>query len=84
MLVIHRRIAPQTLWAAELLLNFEARSKSRLRCFSADGEDVGLFLSAASRRCTMANSYRLKTDASYACAHGLNICCTSPAAAHLN
>lgn len=44
MLVIHRRIAPQALWAAELLLNFEARSKSRLRCFSADGEDVGLFL----------------------------------------
>ena len=32
------------LWAAELQLNFEARSKSRLRCFSADGEDVGLFL----------------------------------------
>ena len=44
MLVIHRRIAPQPTWAAELLLNFDARSKSRLRCFSADGEDVGLFL----------------------------------------
>ncbi|MFV3016558.1 urease accessory protein UreE, partial [Pseudomonas sp. KHB2.9] len=26
MLVIHRRIAPQALWVAELLLNFEARS----------------------------------------------------------
>ncbi|KPG95120.1 urease accessory protein UreE [Pseudomonas sp. RIT-PI-q] len=44
MLVIHRRIDPQPVWAAELHLNFEARSKSRLRCFSAEGEDVGLFL----------------------------------------
>ena len=44
MLVIHRKIAPQSTWAAELLLNFEARSKSRLRCFSSSGEDVGLFL----------------------------------------
>ncbi|ANJ54040.1 urease accessory protein UreE [Pseudomonas silesiensis] len=44
MLVIHRRIDPQPVWAAELHLTFEARSKSRLRCFSADGEDVGLFL----------------------------------------
>jgi len=44
MLVIHHRIEPQTQWDAELLLNFEARSKSRLRCFSAEGEDVGLFL----------------------------------------
>ena len=44
MLVIRRRIAPQPLWTAELLLSFEARSKSRLRCFSVDGEDVGLFL----------------------------------------
>jgi len=26
MLVIHRRIAPEPLWAAELLLNFEWRS----------------------------------------------------------
>src|SRR3990167_5222305 len=44
MLVIHRRIDPQPVWAAELHLTFEARSKSRLRCFSAEGEDVGLFL----------------------------------------
>ncbi|MFH7445388.1 urease accessory protein UreE, partial [Pseudomonas syringae pv. tagetis] len=29
---------------AELHLNFEARSKSRLGCFSAENEDVGLFL----------------------------------------
>lgn len=44
MLVIHNRIEPQAEWAAELHLNFEARSKSRLRCFSAENEDVGLFL----------------------------------------
>ena len=44
MLVIHKRIEPQPEWAAELHLNYEARSKSRLRCFSAENEDVGLFL----------------------------------------
>ena len=44
MLVIHQRIAAQPEWAAELHLTFEARSKSRLRCFSAEGEDVRLFL----------------------------------------
>ncbi|MCJ1881789.1 urease accessory protein UreE [Pseudomonas nitroreducens] len=44
MLVIHQRIEPREHWDAELRLNYEARSKSRLRCFSAGGEDVGLFL----------------------------------------
>ena len=44
MLVIHTRIAPCEHWDAELHLSFEARSKSRLRCFSSQGEDVGLFL----------------------------------------
>ena len=44
MLVIHRRIDTQPRWDAELHLTFDARSKSRLRCFSAEGEDVGLFL----------------------------------------
>ena len=44
MLVIHRRTEPQATWSAELHLTYEARSKSRLRCFSATGEDVGLFL----------------------------------------
>ena len=44
MLVIHRRTAAQPTWDAELHLTFEARSKSRLRCFSASGEEVGLFL----------------------------------------
>ncbi|KQQ54886.1 urease accessory protein UreE [Pseudomonas sp. Leaf127] len=44
MLVIHTRIEPRDHWDAELLLTFEARSKSRLRCFSTEQEDVGLFL----------------------------------------
>ncbi|WP_313519745.1 urease accessory protein UreE [Pseudomonas sp.] len=44
MLVIHRRIEPRAEWDAELEMTFEARSKSRLRCFSTTGEDVGLFL----------------------------------------
>jgi len=72
MLVIHRRIAPQALWAAELLLNFEARSKSRLRCFSADGEDVGLFLERGQPPLHDGEFLQLKTDASYVCAPGLN------------
>jgi len=44
MLVIHRRIESRPDWSAELHLNYDARSKSRLRCFSSEGEDVGLFL----------------------------------------
>ncbi len=44
MLVIHDRIPPQPHWNAELLLSYAARSKSRLRCFTTAGEDVGLFL----------------------------------------
>jgi urease accessory protein len=44
MLVIHRRIPAQDHCDAELELSFEARSKSRLRCFTRQGEDVGLFL----------------------------------------
>ena len=44
MLVIHQRIPAQPDWDAELLLSFEARSKSRLRCFSTAGEETGLFL----------------------------------------
>ncbi|WP_339490436.1 urease accessory protein UreE [Pseudomonas sp. EL_65y_Pfl2_R95] len=44
MLVIHQRIKSQEKCDAELLLTFEARSKSRLRCFTTTGEDVGLFL----------------------------------------
>ncbi|MBD1551767.1 urease accessory protein UreE [Pseudomonas typographi] len=44
MLVIHHRTAEKPDWSAEIHLNYEARSKSRLRCFSASGEEVGLFL----------------------------------------
>ncbi|MEK0362568.1 urease accessory protein UreE [Pseudomonas sp. CBC3] len=44
MLVIHRRTTTQANGDAELELTYEARSKSRLRCFTTDGEDVGLFL----------------------------------------
>lgn len=44
MLVIHQRIKPQDTWDAEIHLIYEARTKSRLRCFSAENEDVGLFL----------------------------------------
>ena len=44
MLVIHHRIARQPSWDAELLLNHAARSKSRLYCFSEDGEEVSLLL----------------------------------------
>jgi urease accessory protein len=44
MLVIHHRTAAQPTWDAELHLTFEARSKSRLSCFSTSGEEVGLFL----------------------------------------
>ncbi len=43
MLVINQRI-PTAAHDAELHLDFEARSKTRLRCFSASGEEVGLFL----------------------------------------
>lgn len=44
MLMIRQRTAPRPTWDAELELTFEARSKSRLRCFTTTGEDVGLFL----------------------------------------
>lgn len=79
MLVIHRRIDTQPRWDAELHLTFDARSKSRLRCFSAEGEDVGLFLNEANRRCTTANACKLKMGASYAFAPAPNNCCMSPA-----
>lgn len=52
MLVIRQRIAARPEWQAELELTYDARSKSRLRCFSSSGEDVGLFRArpAATRR----------------------------------
>lgn len=64
MLVIHQRIEPCERWDAELHLNYEARSKSRLRCFSRAGEDVGLFLERgqpplADGDCLLANDGRV-------------------------
>ena len=44
MLVIEQRIPSQDSVDAELLLSFEARSKSRLHCYTTDAEEVGLFL----------------------------------------
>jgi len=44
MLTIRQRTEPSPAWDAELELTFEARRKSRLRCFTTRGEEVGLFL----------------------------------------
>ncbi len=44
MLVIRQRTATHPHPDAELELSYDARSKSRLRCFTIAGEDVGLFL----------------------------------------
>lgn len=44
MLVIEQRIAAVDRADAELLLSFEARSKSRLHCYTQCGEETGLFL----------------------------------------
>ena len=51
MLVIHQRLpARSPRWDEELHLTYEARSKSRLRCFAASGEEVGLCLEARDGR----------------------------------
>jgi len=70
MLVIHRRIAPQALWAAELLLNFEAKAACAVSVPTV--KTSAFSWSVASHRCTMANSCKPKTDASYAYALDLN------------
>lgn len=44
MLVIHHRTAPHANCDAILEMSYEARSKTRLRCFTTEGEEVGLFL----------------------------------------
>lgn len=44
MLVIRQRTSSHPHADAELTLSYDARSKSRLRCFTTGGEDVGLFL----------------------------------------
>lgn len=44
MLVIRQRTSSHPHADVELTLSYDARSKSRLRCFTTGGEDVGLFL----------------------------------------
>jgi urease accessory protein len=44
MLIVQRRIPPQTRCDAVLALPFELRQKTRLRTTVADGEEIGLFL----------------------------------------
>jgi urease accessory protein len=44
MLIVEKRAAPQPACAAELILPFELRQKSRLRTTVAAGEEIGLFL----------------------------------------
>jgi len=44
MLVVSKRIAPQTNHDVELVLPFELRQKSRLRTQLGNGEELGLFL----------------------------------------
>lgn len=81
MLVIHSRIAPQAAADAELELTFEARSKSRLRCFTTAGEEVGLFLERGQPALADGEFLLARTDASYACAPRPSRCCMSPAPA---
>lgn len=44
MLIVTRRVPPQSTFDAELVLPFELRQKSRLRTTVAAGEEIGLFL----------------------------------------
>ena len=44
MLIVQKRIPPQTAFDVELILPFEQRQKSRLRTTVATGEEIGLFL----------------------------------------
>ena len=44
MLVVQKRIPPQSACDAEVVLPFELRQKSRLRTTVAGGEEIGLFL----------------------------------------
>ena len=44
MLIVQKRIQPQSDFDAELVLPFEQRRKSRLRTTVSGGEDIGLFL----------------------------------------
>jgi urease accessory protein len=44
MLIVRKRITPQTSFGAELVLPFALRQKSRLRTTVESGEEIGLFL----------------------------------------
>jgi urease accessory protein len=44
MLIVQKRIPPQSAFDAELALPFEQRQKSRLRTTVVGGEEIGLFL----------------------------------------
>src|SRR5438552_18674581 len=44
MLIVQKRVPPQSTFDAELVLPFELRQKSRLRTTVAGGEEIGLFL----------------------------------------
>ena len=85
MLVIHQRLpARSPRWDEELHLTYEARSKSRLRCFAASGEEVGLFLERgqpplADGDCLEARDGRLVRVVARP-----NVCSTSPAPARWN
>lgn len=82
MLVIEKRIPAQAQVDAELLLTFEARSKSRLHCYTTTGEEVGLFLergqpALAAGECLLAKDGRVLR----VCARPeqlLHVTCVSP------
>ena len=83
MLVIRQRIDARPEWQAELELTYDARSKSRLRCFSTSGEDVGLFLERGQPplhdgECLLAGDGRVG-GGGRPTPHAPNNCCTSPA-----
>jgi len=44
MLIVQKRVSPQSTFDAELILSFDLRQKSRLRTTVEGGEEIGLFL----------------------------------------
>ena len=85
MLVIHQRLpARSPRWDEELHLTYEARSKSRLRCFAASGEEVGLFLERGQPPLADGDAWRPATVAWRESSPAPNVCSTSPAPARWN
>ena len=80
MLVIRQRIAPALMWQAELELTYDARSKSRLRCFSSSGGTSACFSNAASRRSPTVSACWQPMAVWCACAPP-NSCCVTCASA---